>query len=79
MNNPTWTGVLPANSTPFTPTSPMNAAQRAVRRAWGVLSGASFIATRASVYLLVGAFTVIVCVAGVVLYAVQALAGWHRG
>ena len=77
MNNPTWTGVLPAGNADFTPASPIGAARRAMRRTWGVICGVSFIATRASIYVLVGLFTAIVCVAGVALYTAQALAGGH--
>jgi hypothetical protein len=79
MNNPTWTGVLPAGNSAFAPASLLGGARRAVQRAWGMVCGVSFITTRASIYLLVGVFTAIVCVAGVAMYALQALAGGQRG
>lgn len=78
MNNATWTGVLPAGSdTPAT--SPAGAVRTGLRHLWGGLCGVTFVATRASIYLLVVPITAIVCAAGVVMYAAQALAGGHRG
>lgn len=79
MNNATWTGVLHATRDNCGPASSAGAARGGLRRAWGALCGATFIATRASIYLLVVPFTVLICAAGIALYAVQALAGGHRG
>jgi hypothetical protein len=79
MNNSTWTGVLPAGTDSGVPASPASAARSSLRRAWGALCGATFVATRASIYLLVIPFTVVVCAAGIALYTAQALTGGHRG
>jgi hypothetical protein len=79
MNNVTWTGVLHASRDTHDPALPASVARSGLRRVWGALCGATFVATRASIYLLVVPFTVIACAAGIALYAVQALAGGHRG
>jgi hypothetical protein len=50
-----------------------------LKRAWGVVCGVGFLATRGAIYLLVLPFTVLAGVTGVALYAVQALAGGDRG
>ncbi|HVN44324.1 MAG TPA: hypothetical protein VMT66_03655 [Steroidobacteraceae bacterium] len=79
MINPTWTGVLnEAQSAPALP-GPGPVLSRALKRAWGVACGVSFIAARGSIYLLVLPFTVLASLTGVALYAVQTLTGGHRG
>ncbi len=74
MSSPTYT-------LDFTAQPKVRAAtgSRALRRAWGVLCGATFVATRASIYLLVLPFVAIVSLSGIALYAVQALIGPPRG
>jgi hypothetical protein len=80
MINPTWTGVLHAGEEGVaTLPGPATATRRGLRRTWGVLCGVSFLAARGSVYLLVLPVTVLASVAGVALYALQALSGGHRG
>jgi hypothetical protein len=59
--------------------APAPAAVGRLKRAWGVLCGATFVATRASIYLLVLPFVALVSLSGVALYAVQALIGPPRG
>jgi hypothetical protein len=61
------------------PSVPAGIPSRALRRAWGTLRGATFVATRASIYLLVLPFAALVSLTGMALYAVQALIGPPRG
>jgi hypothetical protein len=80
MINPTWTGVLNDGSeTVAALPEPVTATRRGLRRAWGLVCGVSFLAARGSIYLVVLPFTMLVSLAGVALYAVQALAGGDRG
>jgi hypothetical protein len=80
MMNPTWTGVLHDGSESVSALpEPVTAARRAVKRVWGVVCGASFLAARGSLYLLVLPFTVLVSLAGIALYAFHAGAGGDHG
>jgi hypothetical protein len=73
MSTPTYT--LDFSTQPV----PTRVGSRSVRRAWGALCGATFFATRASIYLLVLPFAALVSLTGVVVYAAQALIGPPRG
>jgi hypothetical protein len=56
-----------------------SAFRRVGRAAWGVLCGAAFLGARASVYVIAVAFAALACVAGVVLYGLQAALGGRHG
>jgi hypothetical protein len=55
------------------PPAPAGFASRALRRTWGVMCGATFVATRVSIYLLVLPLAALASLSGIALYAVQAL------
>jgi hypothetical protein len=80
MINPTWTGVLHDGSESVRGLpEPLSPTRRALKRAWGVVCGVSFLTARGSIYLVVLPFTLLASLTGVALYVVQALAGGDRG
>jgi hypothetical protein len=61
------------------PTGQAGALKRAGGTAWGMLCGTAFLGARASLYVITLAFTALACVAGVVLYGLQAVLGARHG
>ena len=73
MSTPTYTLDFTAQDS-----VPAGLPSRAVRRAWGVLCGATFVVSRVSIYLLVLPVVAFASLGGLALYAVQTLARTHR-
>jgi hypothetical protein len=80
MSTPTYSldFVSPSSASPAS-SAHAGLPSRALKRAWGLVCGATFLATRASIYLVVLPFVALASLAGTALYAVQALIGPHRG
>lgn len=68
MSTPTYTLDFTAHAP-----APSGLAARALRRAWAALCGATFVATRVSIYLLVLPLAALASLTGIALYAAQAL------
>jgi hypothetical protein len=71
MNDLTHAAALRAD---FASSHHESAGQSVGGRLWGAVCGATFVAARASIYLIALPFAAIACVAGLALYAVQGVA-----
>jgi hypothetical protein len=82
MNNAGMAGALRAVDTDFATESRPSAAgyfKRVGRAVWGALCGTAFLGARASVHVVALTLAAVACVAGVVLYALQAAVGGRHG